>query len=341
MPVGWRIQPLSSFGHYDVRETNKGSKEISTSKASCRMLLVVCITLLSHSAFFVIAGLTTSLNQELGFVSFGLMWFCWFIISCLAAPVAAVIGQKYSLVLSIFCMCLFFASNYYPTWYTLIPGSIFMSVGGGLFWVLIFPYMANTADEYAAKTGGTADRYASQYCGIFYFAYGMAAVFGSITSSAFLLPDQLIAHNGSFTGGGNQSCSNDTQDISPAPWAVYSLLSVTTVFGILSFFLVCALPKTAKDRVVAPNAFLANARLYLKSLTQLSLLLITPCMIYIGFSFGSYFGVFTKVCLTMAIRVLQWWLVDRVLKLDFVTWIACATTTWKHLRQTIMLSVNQ
>ena len=303
MSVVRHIQPFGSFGHYDVRETNTGNKEISTSEVSCRMLLVVCITLLSHAAFFVIAGLSTSLNEELGFVSFGVMWFCWVIASCLAAPVAAIIGQKYSLVLSVFCMCFFFASNYYPAWYTLIPGSVFMAIGGGLLWVLMFPYIANTAEEHAANTGGTADHYASQYFGMFYFAYGMAAVFGSIISSAFLLPDQLTTGNDSFTGGGNHSCSNDTQNISPSPWAVYGLLSMITVFGIISVLLACALPKTAKDKLVAPNACLVNVRLYLKSLIQLPLLLIIPVTVYEGFSFASYFGLFTKVCLNVSMPV--------------------------------------
>lgn len=262
------------------------------------MLLVVCITVLSHAAFFVLAGLSTSLNQELGFVAFGVMWFCWIITCCLAAPVATIIGQKYSLVLSVFCMCIFFASNYFPTWYTLIPGAVFMAIGGGLYWALIFPYMANTAEEYAAKTGGTVAYYTSQYFGIFYFAYGIAAVFGSVTSSAFLLPDQLAAANGSFAGSGNQSCSNGTQVISSALWAVYGLVSVTTMFGILSFLLACVLPKTSKDKVDASNTFMVNVRLYLKSLTQSSLLLVIPIMIYGGFSFGVYFGTFTKVCVT-------------------------------------------
>ena len=302
MSVVRHIQPFGSFGHYDVRETNTGNKEISTSEASCRMLLVVCITLLSHAAFFVIAGLSTTLNQELGFVSFGVMWFCWMVAACLAAPVAAIIGQKYSLVLSVFCMCFFFASNYYPAWYTLIPGSVFMAIGGGLLWVLMFSYIANTAEEYAANTGGTADHYASQYFGMFYFAYGMAAVFGSIISSAFLLPDQLTTGNDSFTGGRNHSCSNDTQNISPSPWAVYGLLSITTVFGIISVLLACALPKTAKDKLVAPNACLVNVRLYLKSLIQLPLLLVIPILIYVGFSSGTYFGLFTKVCLTVLLH---------------------------------------
>ena len=298
MPIMWCLQQLGSFGHYEVRKPHKKSKEISTSEASCRMLLVVCITILSHAAFFVIAGLSTSLNQELGFVAFGLMWFCWIITCCLATPVATIIGQKFSLVLSVFCMCIFFASNYYPTWYTLIPGAVFMAIGDGFYWALMFPYMANTAEEYAAKTGGTVAYYTSQYFGIFYFAYGIAAVFGSVISSAFLLPDQLAAANGSFVGSGNQSCSNGTQVISPALWAVYGLVSVTTMFGILSFLLACVLPKTTMDKVDAPNTFLVNARLYLKSLTQLSLLLVIPIMVYGGFSFGVYFGTFTKVCVT-------------------------------------------
>ena len=292
------LQPRSSFGHYDIRKPRKKSKEISISEASCRMLLVVSITILSHAAFFVLAGLSTSLNQELGFVAFGLMWFCWIITCYLAAPVATIIGQKFSLVLSVFCMCIFFASNYYPTWYTLISGAVFMAIGGGFYWALIFPYMANTAEEYAAKAGGTVAYYTSQYFGIFYFAYGIAAVFGSVISSAFLLPDQLAAANGSFAGSGNQSCSNGTQVISPALWAVYGLVSVTTMFGILSFLLACVLPKTTKDKLNAPNTFLANVRLYLKSLTQLSLLLVIPIMVYGGFSFGVYFGTFTKVCVT-------------------------------------------
>lgn len=292
----WCLQPMGSFGHYDVREPHEKGMGISASEASYRMILVVCITVLSHAAFFLLAGLATSLNQELGFVAFGIVWIVWIIASYIAAPVAAIIGQKYALVLALFCMFIFNASNYYPTWYTLIPGAVFLAIGGGFFWALIFPYMAATAEERAAQSGDTAAHYTSRYFCIYYLAYGIAAVLGSLVSSAFLLPDQLATANGSFTGGGNETCSDGTQVISPASWAVYGLVSAAAGSGFLSFLLACALPKTAKDKLASPNSLLASTRLYLKSLTQLSLLLVMPMMMYAGFSFGAYFGLFSKVC---------------------------------------------
>ena len=93
------------------------------------------------SAVNTILSLQSALNQDkgLGVISSALS-FSVQLITCLVLPqfVADLIGFKWTLVISETLYLLYVASNFYPRYYTSLPGSALMGLAQSLAWYLFF-----------------------------------------------------------------------------------------------------------------------------------------------------------------------------------------------------------
>jgi predicted membrane protein len=233
---------------------------VSKSGAYCRVLTLCLSVCLTYSAYFAIASLLTSFNKELGYVTYFLLWVPYFPAQFFASPIAGkVIKPNYSLAIAFTVYVCYYATNIYPTWYSLpISATMFSVCSGTFFWVGSLSYLTNLAYSLSNTTGRSYSYYIISFQGAFYFVHTLSSAIGSAISFAFLLPDQLsidksnVAINltlSNITGSNISSgqCQHDIGVASVSEWAYYGLNSVLTSLGIVAVVLVMLLPPRPRE----------------------------------------------------------------------------------------------
>ena len=98
-------------------------------------------------------------------------------------------GTKYSLLFDcILCHLIYNLSNYYPSWYTLVPASILIEFAAGPIWAAAISHVAQVAVTAAQSLGKKQDYLISKFTGIFFFFFQFSQVPGNIASSLILFP---------------------------------------------------------------------------------------------------------------------------------------------------------
>lgn len=77
----------------------------------------------------------------------------------------------------------FIAAHFYPRFYTMIPGGMFVGLGGGPLWCAKCTYLTVIAGAYSAVTGISAEVIVTRFFGVFFMFYQMSQVWGNLISS--------------------------------------------------------------------------------------------------------------------------------------------------------------
>lgn len=75
-------------------------------------------------------------------------------------------------------------AQFYPTFWTMIPGALFVGFGGGPLWCAKCTYLTVIADLYADFTGGKSDQVLVNFMGLFFTLFQLSQVWGNLISSA-------------------------------------------------------------------------------------------------------------------------------------------------------------
>ena len=236
-----------------------------------KSLAFLCISFhLIFASFLSLQALQSSFNETLGLISLAVLY-VFFMGSCLLAPfVIMVVGPKYVISVCFLCHCVYIATNYYPSYYTLIPGSILLGCASGPLGASVGVYLVGLAKEVAQILQKEAAKYISIFVGIFFLAFFLAAPVGNAVASAILLADAgglsaltngdgstnnsfvcMTPTNGSGNAssefvctdstsrGGNASNSfmymDATQSQEVSCWAFYLLMSIFLLFDFSAF----------------------------------------------------------------------------------------------------------
>ena len=296
----------------DERSTEVSSK--GTSWFYYRQLAVFCFSLfLVFSAFLPLQNLQSSLNASLGFISLTVVYIC-FILSTIFSPfLIKVLGPKYVIVACYAAHCFYMVCNYYPEYYTLIPGSVVIGLASGPLWSSAGVYIASQADGVARVLGANPEKYIASFTGIFFWTFFAAAGIGNGVSSAVLLPDAggLSLHldfsnvtNASNSSGNGAVCSISSQaDISPL--AYYLLLSLFLAADVLAFFVsLCCMSRTREMTFSSRTCREVSVQFkrtligFMRFLVKPRYLLPAAIFGYQGFNMGMVAGLFSKVILT-------------------------------------------
>lgn len=115
------------------------------------VIVVAFSYLLQFSATNGLNSLQSSLNshENLGVYSL-LTMSVSFLISCLFVPMflCRLIGYKWSLVLSQHVALFFIVSNYFPSFYTLLPASVLYGAALSVLWTLQGSFIVHMSNEY-------------------------------------------------------------------------------------------------------------------------------------------------------------------------------------------------
>ncbi|XP_018772505.1 protein unc-93 homolog A isoform X2 [Serinus canaria] len=223
------------------------------------------------------------------------------------------LGCKWTIAVSMCCYVAYSLGNFYASWYTLIPTSMILGLGGAPLWSAKCTYLTIAGTLYAEKAGKSAKDIINQYFGIFFLVFQTSGVWGNLISSLIL---SQSSNQGEISEENLECCgaydcltdtSNSTGSERPSDSLIYTLLGVYTASGVLAVLLVIIFldqiksdqAETKKEKTSFWSTFLATLR-HLKDKRQC---LLIPLTMYSGFEQAFLSGDFSKSFVTCALGI--------------------------------------
>ena len=266
--------------------------------------------LLNGAAILGLVSLQSSINEKegLGLASLSVYFGSSSLIGFVTAGILTVFGTKFSLVIGFGCRVVIIVCNYYPTWYTLIPGAVLSGFGSTITWASMTAHVTGVAELIAPSFDKDRVYLVSKYTGIVFFFYYAATIPGNLASSLIFYPynynateeSELSNYSGNETTSSCGRASENSERLDEI--YLYSLLSVYVVSAIasilVSMFCLSHLP-------TENNFFSTNQKfqLYfrkpflqlLRVLVDKRMLLIAPILLASALVDTFAFGTYTEV----------------------------------------------
>ena len=262
------------------------------------------------TAFIGLQNLQSSINSAggLGLVTLSLLYAMFIAAGFITPGFLKLFGTKYSLLFGFICHLIYTLTNYYPSWYTLVPASVLIGFASGPIWAAASTHLAKVAVMVAPSLRKKQDYLISKFTGVFFFFFQFSQVPGNLASSLILFPytedltiDSDVNLNVSNDSSEIEACNILTSQSFDAKY-LYILVSVYVGFIVTSIVLLLVFV----DRLPTSNSFFSTEKkleLYLKKpliellkvLKDVKMLLIAPMVVYNGMELAFAFGTFTEV----------------------------------------------
>ncbi|XP_076933379.1 UNC93-like protein 3 [Bidens hawaiensis] len=129
--------------------------------------------LLIFLAYGAAQNLQSTLNTDgdLGTISLGILYTSFTVSSLFASTVVRKLGSKYALLLGTTGYWLYIAANLKPSWYTMVPASLYLGFAAAILWVGEGTYLTSTARSQASDhklhEGTVIGHFNGEFWGIF------------------------------------------------------------------------------------------------------------------------------------------------------------------------------
>nr|KJB36750.1 hypothetical protein B456_006G174800 [Gossypium raimondii] len=162
--------------------------------------ILSCAFLLIFLAYGAAQNLETTINSEgnLGTVSLGILYVSFAFFSLFASLVVRVLGSKNAVVLGTTGYWLYIAANLKPTWYTMVPVSLYMGFAASIIWVGEGTYLTSIARSHAIDTGLHEGTVIGNFNGEFWAVFALHQFVGNLITLA-VLPKGTEGSTGSTT----------------------------------------------------------------------------------------------------------------------------------------------
>ncbi|KAL3628609.1 hypothetical protein CASFOL_027655 [Castilleja foliolosa] len=236
--------------------------------------------LLIFLAYGAVQNLESTINTEgdLGTISLGILYVSFACFSIVASLVVRKLGAKNALILGTTGYWLFTAANLKPSWYTMVPTSLYMGFAASIIWVGQGTYLTSAAHSHANDNNLHEGTVIGKFNGEFWGMFGLHQLVGNLITLAMLREEK-----GGGTGG------------------TTLLLIVFLCSMTLGSILMCFLSKRngkEEARQEGPVTFSASVGSLLKSILKLLLdvriLLVIPLMAYSGLQQAFVWAEYTK-----------------------------------------------
>lgn len=275
--------------------------------------------LLLFTAFQGLQNLQSSLNSEegMGVASLSVIYGT-IILSSMFLPQILIknLGCKWTVVSSMVCYVVYFAGNFYASWYTLMPTSVILGFGGAPLWAAKCTYLTVCGNLEAKKTNKLGQDIVNHYFGLFFLFFQSASVWGNLISSLIFAQSPTIANvtEDALQFCGAKDCpfestqSDNTTSSRPPSELINILLGVYTGAGVLAVLLVTIFLEQVDYNEVREfrdnrpsfwTTFLATFR-HLRDKRQCLLITLT---MYSGFEQSFIAGEYTKSYVTCALGI--------------------------------------
>ncbi|XP_059428199.1 UNC93-like protein 3 isoform X2 [Corylus avellana] len=144
--------------------------------------------LLIFLAYGAAQNLESTLNTEedLGTTSLGILYLSFTFFSLVASVVVRRLGTKNALVLGTTGYWLFIAANLKPTWYTMVPASVYLGFSASIIWVGQGTYLTSTARSHAKDCNLHEGTVIGNFNGEFWGMFASNQFVGNLISLAML-----------------------------------------------------------------------------------------------------------------------------------------------------------
>ena len=200
-------------------------------------LLGVCLSFATcYGSFNGMINLQSSINANhgLGLASSAIIFvFAIFTKLFVSGVLVHTLGSKYSSCIGYALHLFYIAANYYPSWYTLIPGSAICGIGNGIMWVSVEVHLSQSARSHATLLNKSPNNLIGLFMGALIFSMKAGQVYGGLTSSIVLF---TFTPNVSIIEEDNSSCTNTEAQYAEQDSLYYILVSIyviVTVIGIM------------------------------------------------------------------------------------------------------------
>ncbi|XP_070843766.1 protein unc-93 homolog A [Chaetodon trifascialis] len=283
-------------------------------------VLVVSVGFLFlFTAYGGLQNLQSSLNAEqgMGVASLSVIYASIIVSSMFLPPIMIKnLGCKWTIVAGMACYISYSFGNLYPRWYTLIPTSVVLGLGGSPLWAAKCTYLTISGNKQAASEGKKGSDVINQYFGIFFFMFQSSAVWGNLMSSLIFGQDASIAdiseEHLQFCGAADcgLNINNNTTSTRPAEKLVWTLVGCYIGVGVLAILIVAVFldnidrQQTSQfrgNREPFCHTFLSTFRV----LKDWRLVTLIPLTMYSGFEQSFLSGEYTQNYVTCALGVHQ------------------------------------
>ncbi|XP_053316255.1 protein unc-93 homolog A-like [Spea bombifrons] len=279
--------------------------------------------LLIFIAFGGLQTLQSSLNpyEGMGAISLSVIYGSQIFSSVFITPFAIQkLGCKLTIVIAMCFYIICTLANFYPKWYTLIPTSVMVGLGGSPFWTAKCTYLTLSAKQYAEKMGKVKMHVINQYFGIFFLIFQSSRIWGNLISSLilnFAENEPLKYLNNTNCGSsdflailiktGNTS-SSEPMATKSQHFLMYVILGIYTGCGTLAVLLVaCFLDpidlQHKMDKSEPPRNIFTHFLVTLKHLQDKRQWLLIPLTMYSGIEQGFILSDYTQSYVTCSLGI--------------------------------------
>ncbi|KAL1545922.1 UNC93-like protein 3 [Salvia divinorum] len=144
--------------------------------------------LLIFLAYGAVQNLESTMNTEgdMGTISLGILYVSFAIFSLVASMVVKKMGSKNALILGTTGYWLFIAANLKPSWYTMVPASLYMGFAASIIWVGQGTYLTSTATSHANDCKLHEGTVIGKFNGEFWGMFACHQLVGNLVTLALL-----------------------------------------------------------------------------------------------------------------------------------------------------------
>ena len=192
--------------------------------------------------------LTTIAGKTLGFVSLAVFSFVGFTATCISPALVRSFGLKKIIVVADFFFTMYVASQFYVSYFTLIPGAACFGLAASMYWISGITYLNKLGISYANEYNASREKMVSFANGIIMASYAGGQLFGNALSSSILLPSGLDEQSMAV---GNESCNleQSVEHIDPYNKYLMILRGVLLLCALIGFIIVFFLNNVKEDIV--------------------------------------------------------------------------------------------
>ncbi|XP_065535146.1 protein unc-93 homolog A isoform X4 [Lathamus discolor] len=273
--------------------------------------------LLLFTAYGGLQNLQSSLHSEegLGVASLSVLYAALILSSMFLPPILIKkLGCKWTIAGSMCCYIAFSLGNFHASWYTLIPTSVILGVGGAPLWSAKCTYLTIAGKAYAEKAGKNGKDVINQYFGVFFLIFQSSGIWGNLISSLVFSQASTKVEISEVACCGAYDCmtntTNTTGSAEPSNSLIYILLGIYTASGVLAVLLIVTFLDQIKSdqaetekEVLETSSFWSTFLATFQHLKDKRQCLLIPLTIYSGLEQGFLSGDYTKAYVTCALGI--------------------------------------
>lgn len=194
------------------------------------------------TAYNAMANLQSSINEELGTTSLAVLY-ASLVISCAFVPTLLISALKVKLTIAVSMLgySAYMAAQFYPEYYTMLPGAILLGLGAAPMWSAKCTYLTEVGRTYAQYTNQNTEVVVTRMFGVFFLFFQSSQVWGNLISSAVLSVDADLVDpdDPAVAYCGINYCANEEHNFSSS--ANVTEITDAKLYTLSGIYLGCAL----------------------------------------------------------------------------------------------------